>query len=209
MCCKNKELNEGNLSQCQKNFHNLNQSKFQKFSNKAFQTLVCYLGQTPLPCLMVLFASRIQYINALYRRDRTFCLLLSLLSRLPSYASSASNKESACQCRQKRRGFSPWVGKTPWRRAWQPTPVFLPGESHGQRSLVSYSPQVPTESDMTEVTQHTRMYNSVGRNPPSPTLSSICFFTDFLMIAMLAYAVLICISLHGVAKSRTRLRDFQ
>ena len=34
-----------------------------------------------------------------------------------------------------RHGFSPWVGKIPWRRAWQPTPVFLPGESHGQRSL--------------------------------------------------------------------------
>ena len=36
-------------------------------------------------------------------------------------------------------GFDPWVGKVPWRREWQPTPVFLPGESHGQRSLESYS----------------------------------------------------------------------
>ena len=44
----------------------------------------------------------------------------------------------ACQCR--RHGFDPCVGKTPCRRAWQPTPVFLPGESHGQRSLVGYSP---------------------------------------------------------------------
>ena len=34
----------------------------------------------------------------------------------------------------------PWVGKLPWRRQWHPTPVFLPGESHGQRSLVGYSP---------------------------------------------------------------------
>ena len=34
----------------------------------------------------------------------------------------------------------PWLGKIPWRRKWQPTPVFLPGESHGQRSLVGYSP---------------------------------------------------------------------
>ena len=40
----------------------------------------------------------------------------------------------------KRGGFDPWVGKIPWRRAWQPTPVFLPGESHGQRSLGGYSP---------------------------------------------------------------------
>ena len=36
--------------------------------------------------------------------------------------------------------FNPWVGKIPWRRAWQPTPVFLPGESHGQRSLAGYDP---------------------------------------------------------------------
>ena len=40
-----------------------------------------------------------------------------------------SGKESACQCR--RCGFDPWVGKIPWKRAWHPTLVFLPGESHG------------------------------------------------------------------------------
>ena len=40
----------------------------------------------------------------------------------------------------KRCGLDPWVGKLPWRRKWHPTPVFLPGESHGQRSLVGYSP---------------------------------------------------------------------
>ena len=40
-----------------------------------------------------------------------------------------SGKESTCQC--KRLGFDPWVRKIPWRRKWQPTPVFLPGESHG------------------------------------------------------------------------------
>ena len=43
----------------------------------------------------------------------------------------ASDKESACQCR--RRGFDPWVEEIPWRRKWQPTPIFLPGKSHGQR----------------------------------------------------------------------------
>ena len=43
----------------------------------------------------------------------------------------ASGKEPTCQCRRhKRHGFDPWVGKIPWRRAWQPTPVFLPGEAH-------------------------------------------------------------------------------
>ena len=49
-----------------------------------------------------------------------------------------------------RHGFNPWVGKLPWRRAWQPTPVFLPGESHGQRSLAGYSPWGCRESDATE-----------------------------------------------------------
>ena len=49
-----------------------------------------------------------------------------------------------------RHRFNPWVGKIPWRRAWQPTPVFLPGEFHGQRSLVGYSPWGGKESDMTD-----------------------------------------------------------
>ena len=52
-----------------------------------------------------------------------------------------SGTEPACQCRRhKRHGFDPWVRKTLWRRAWQPTPVFLPEEFQGQRSLAGYSP---------------------------------------------------------------------
>ena len=47
--------------------------------------------------------------------------------------------------RRKRHGFDPWVGKIPWRKAWQPTPVFLPGESRGQRSLAGCSPRVRAE----------------------------------------------------------------
>ena len=46
--------------------------------------------------------------------------------------------------------FDPWVGKITWRRKWQPTPVFLPGESHGRRNLTGYSPWGPKELDMTE-----------------------------------------------------------
>ena len=71
----------------------------------------------------------------------------------------ASGKESACQCR--RCGFSPWVGKMPWRRKWQPTPVLVPGEPHGQRSLVGYSPR-GHESDTTE-----RLANSDESSQPS------------------------------------------
>ena len=56
---------------------------------------------------------------------------------------------SVClECRKP--GFDPWVGKIPWRRKWQPTPVLLPGESHGGRSLVGYSPWGRKESDTTE-----------------------------------------------------------
>ena len=72
------------------------------------------------------------------------------------FPGGASDKESSCQCRRyKRCGFHPWVGKIPWRRARQPSPVLLPRESHGQRSLVGYSPQGHRESDLTEVTEHT------------------------------------------------------
>ena len=58
------------------------------------------------------------------------------------------SKESACSAGGP--GFDPWVGKIPWRREWQPTPVFLPGEFHGQRSLVGYSSWGQKESDTTE-----------------------------------------------------------
>ena len=53
-----------------------------------------------------------------------------------------------------RSGFDPWVGKIPWRRAWQPTAVFLPGEFHGQRSLGGYRPWSLKESDTTKQAQH-------------------------------------------------------
>ena len=90
-----------------------------------------------------------------------------------SFPSGMRGKESACQCR--RPGFDPWVRKMPWRRKWQPTPVFffkinlfnwrlitlqycptpifLPGEFHGQRSLVGYSLCGHKESDMTDTYQ--------------------------------------------------------
>ena len=66
---------------------------------------------------------------------------LTLDASLSKYGFSrwCSGKESACQCR--RPGFDPWVGKIPWRRKWKPTPVFLLGESHGQRSLASVDSQ--------------------------------------------------------------------
>ena len=73
------------------------------------------------------------------------------LKPLGVFPGGTSGEEPACQRRRrKRRRFDPWVRKTPWRRAWQPTPVFLPGESHGQRSLAGYGPQGHSESEATE-----------------------------------------------------------
>ena len=59
-----------------------------------------------------------------------------------------SDKEFTCQCRRHR--FDPWVRKTPWRRKWQHTSVFLPGKSHGQRSLAGYHPWGCKKSDKTQ-----------------------------------------------------------
>ena len=66
------------------------------------------------------------------------------------FPGGSSGKEPACRFqRRKRRRFDPWVRKIPWRRTWQPTPVFLPRESHEQRSLMGYSPWGHKESEMT------------------------------------------------------------
>ena len=67
-------------------------------------------------------------------------------------SSGTSGKEFTCQCRSEGLGFDPWVGKFPWRSKWQPIPVSLPGESHGQRILKGYSPRGCKESDVTEHT---------------------------------------------------------
>ena len=75
----------------------------------------------------------------------------SCLSCLQGFQGGASGKEPAYQCRRlKGCGLGPWVGKIPWRRKWKPTPVFLSGESHGQRSLAGYSPWGHKESDTTK-----------------------------------------------------------
>ena len=60
-----------------------------------------------------------------------------------------SPKKSICKCKKCR--FDHWVGKIPWKRKQQPTPVFLPGKSHGQKRLVGYGPWVYKELDTTEL----------------------------------------------------------
>ena len=70
------------------------------------------------------------------------------------FPDGASAKEPACRCmRRQRPGLRRWVRKMPWKREWEPTPVFLPEESNGQRILAGYSPWGHKESDMTACTQ--------------------------------------------------------
>ena len=66
---------------------------------------------------------------------------------------STTNKNKKLK-KKKRHRFNSWVRKIPWRRVWQSTPGFLPGESHGQRSLEGYSSQGHKESDKNDITQH-------------------------------------------------------
>ena len=77
-----------------------------------------------------------------------------------------TSKASTYQCKRcKRHRFSPWAGKIPWRRAQQPTPVFFPRESHGQRSLVGCSPRGRKESDTPERrTLHCSHFSSFWRS---------------------------------------------
>ena len=76
------------------------------------------------------------------------------ISQCLGFPGGASGKEPAYQCRRyKRCEFDPWVGKIPWRRAWQPTPVFWPGESPWtEEPGWLYSPWGRKESDRAEVT---------------------------------------------------------
>ena len=68
--------------------------------------------------------------------------------QIKDFPGGPSDKELPCQCR--RCSFDPWVRNIPWRREWQPTPVSLPGESHGEWSLVADSPWVHKEWTTTE-----------------------------------------------------------
>ena len=83
----------------------------------------------------------------------SFCLLWSFTCQEQGFPGGPSGKEPVCQCRRhKGHKLYPWMGKILWRRAGRPLPVLLPGESHGQRSLVSFGPWSCKELDMTEAT---------------------------------------------------------
>ena len=84
-------------------------------------------------------AHRLFELSKCFTQDRLRDLSMAQWSRI------------CCQCRRlKRHSFDFCIGKIPWSSKWQPTPIFLPGEFHEQRSLVGYSPQSYKESDMTQ-----------------------------------------------------------
>ena len=99
------------------------------------------------------------------------------------FPGSSEVKSICLQCG--RPGFDPWVRKIHWRRKWQPTTVFLPGESHRQRSLVGYSPWGHQESDMTEQLHDREWNNSIFINILIPmeqrytTSSTDCTWKSF------------------------------
>ena len=90
----------------------------------------------------------------------SFCVNVSnnLSFLLEAYQVAQQVKNPSVMQEMRETEFNLWVRKIPWRRKWQPTPVFLSGESHGQRSLAGYSPQGYKELTMTEATEHARMH---------------------------------------------------
>ena len=88
------------------------------------------------------------------------CILYTYIYTHMAFQGRASGKEPACQFRRlKRNALNPWVGNIPWRRAWQPTPIFLPGECYGQKRLVGYSPWGSQDQTLLKrLSTHTRIY---------------------------------------------------
>ena len=106
----------------------------------------------------------------------------------------ASDGKSIClQCG--RPGFDPWLGKIPWRRKWQPTPVLLPGKSQGQRNLPGCSPWGLKESDTTERLHFHFPLSCTGERNGNP-LQCSCLENPMDGGAWRA-------TVHGVAKSQT------
>ena len=100
----------------------------------------------------------------------------------------------------------PWVGKIPWRRAWQPTPVFLPGESHGLRSLVGYSLWGCKESDMTEcLSTHIHTHHIQVNTHQLLLYSVLHSISTFLKFCLYPFSPLSCLS---CSFSPTSVRHF-
>ena len=112
-------------------------------------------------------------LGSLYRPSDSYWLyILHMAICMLGFPGGVSGKEPVCQCRSLERWrFNPWDGKIPWKRAWQPTPVFLPREFHSW-SLAAYSPWGRTESDTTAWLSTDNVYVPMLFShiiPPSPS----------------------------------------
>ena len=134
------------------------------------------------------------------------CILFKCLKNILGLYPGSADKEPACQCRRhKRYRFNPLVGKIPWRRKWQPTPVLLPRKSHGRRSLVQATVHGVAES-------RTRLSDPAPSNPmgkntlieiTSPLFFSLWFW---ILYPLLLFSV---ISLHlGSTQNEMSLPNF-
>ena len=101
------------------------------------------------------------------------------------FPGGSMGKESSCQCsRHRKHRFAPWVRKIPWRKEWQPTPILLPGESHGQRRLAGNSPwgrQSQTQLSMYALCGHGTKTEAktIGKCPTH--FLSFCFLHCWLL----------------------------
>ena len=113
---------------------------------------------------IILFPDALPGLSATFLSSGVSPILWDTVARLWGIPDGSSGKESTRPCRRCRRsGFNSWVWKILWKRKWQPTSVFLPGESHGQRSLVGCLPWGPKESDMTEqLSTHSQALNRLS-----------------------------------------------
>ena len=127
---------------------------------------------------------------------------------LGDFPGGSDGKSICLQCG--RPGFDPWVEKISWRRRWQPTPVFLPGRSHGQRSLAGNSPRGRKESDMTERLHFT----SLGKKPAKFGKSGSYFSLTLAWLSYRIFLSCVCwvisnkLSVCGHPLQQPLIRDF-
>ena len=94
-------------------------------------------------------------------------------------------KKPSCQCRRhKTPKFDPWIGKVPWRKAWQHTPVFLPGEFHGQKRLTGYSPWGLKEMAANEPTSQARQRSHDPGHQVAVLFSRVQYISSCLTLGL-------------------------
>ena len=130
-----------------------------------------------MPAMAAVTVSRRRLDRKSPRLKMTLCThhcleLMEVVCRLRTSSFLQTSSDPCLQCRRPR--FGPWVGKIPWRREWQPTPVFLPGESHGQRSLGGYSSGIAKSWTQLRDYTYFRFHDSISLE----TGTSLLFFSN-------------------------------